>query len=116
MREQVWQLGAGGFYGEILLAPAEADELRLKRDRPLLAVRRFYVHPLRRGQGWGAALFSRATSWADAKGVDLVLYVKPYGRIRKVPAETLERIYAQYGFRRLPYNGGDREMIRRAAQ
>lgn len=86
-------IGSGGFIGEVSIIDGTLTDL--------------YVHPLRRGKGWGHKLMRKAVKWADKGGLRLKLRVHPFGKqtvrsARKIaPREGLINLYKQYGFRRV---------------
>lgn len=105
MGQQVWSVGGGGFSGHIVVSPvvapcdADTNLYALRRERPLFKVDEVYVHPCHRGRGWAQCLLHTATVWADRRGVDLALYVRAYGRGRRLRNEGLVEFYKRYGFR-----------------
>lgn len=100
-----WNKGRGEYHSSIILAkPGDylTDYVPWIREREALEVIGLYVHPARRGLGWGAALMGKACTYADALGVPLVLFASPYGpkQGRKGPA-ALCAFYAGFGFERV---------------
>jgi GNAT superfamily N-acetyltransferase len=118
--EHRWVVGAGGFLGELTLAPIPEKRLRMglpyAKGQPLLFVKDVRVHPRCRGRQWSDKLLAAATRWADRQGVDLWLYVEPFGRRPRPDSEALKRLYRRHGFRGY-YTPGEQyvdEMVRRA--
>jgi GNAT superfamily N-acetyltransferase len=64
----------------------------------------FYVHPLRRGMGWGTKLLDSMCAWADRRGWDLITYPRAYGNGARPNNEMLRSLYCGWGFRTLPSN------------
>jgi GNAT superfamily N-acetyltransferase len=104
-------IGTGGFTGEAALAEPYSEMLPLKQRRPLLLFTDFYVHPLRRGLGWGTRLLRAVVRWADRRGWDLVTYASAYG-VRSLPNELLTSWYCHvFDFR--PARADPRFLVRR---
>lgn len=110
---ECWKVVEGGFFGQIILSkPAEPvlEFVRPRKGVPMLEVKDFYVHPLRRGFGWGAMLMRKACAYADRIGADMVLRAAPHGRKRtrdgrRLPFreyEQLKEFYRAFGFRQVP--------------
>jgi GNAT superfamily N-acetyltransferase len=98
---QRWKMGAGGFIGEVsLFALAESDQYVRGRgdDRMYVELSNFYVHPLRRGRGWGRELLTTAIAYAQGSGWVIFLRVVPYGRSPSSVDELLV-LYRQHGFK-----------------
>lgn len=103
-----WKLGVGGFIGEAsVVEPSEDLEAFKRKRRRLLELTDVYVHPLRRGLGWAAALVRSAVQWVNSRGIDLVLRAQPYGptadrnkrKFSKMQEAHLIEFYAGFGFR-----------------
>jgi GNAT superfamily N-acetyltransferase len=112
----VWRIGSGGFIGSVSVIPVPSAEVlgAVKKRRPLMFLTYLFVHPLRRGRGWGGELVAAATAWADAEGIDLWLYARPYGHARgRRTVEQLVAFYRAHGFRPIEGAGHRNEMVRR---
>lgn len=112
-----WTIGGGAHRGELELAPV--PERRLKeglpydRGQPLLFLKNIYISPTCRGKGWADILMKAATRFADRAGVDLWLYVEPFGPRPRRPSSSLRALYRRHGFRLYPHGVYVDEMVRR---
>lgn len=109
---QCWHIVEGGFQGQIILSRPHESVLEFVKPRRgvvLLEVKDLYVHPLRRGYGWGAELMRKACTHADRTGADMVLRAAPHGRKRtrngrRLPFkhfDELKAFYRSFGFRQV---------------
>jgi len=117
-----WTIGAGGFCGYLeLVTPASTPRFTLPvpPETALLSV--VYVHPLRRGKGWGDALMARALGYCDRYGVAVASWASPIPepartrdgkRLHRLEFDRLMAWYESYGFRAV----GNSNYILRAAQ
>lgn len=121
-RPHTWTVGAGGFIGSVSVVPITRTDVieAVKKRKPLMFLTYLFIHPLRRGRGWSHTLLEAATGFADAQGIDLWLYARPYGlavtkrgRIHKASESALVRLYQQHGFRLIEGAGHRNEMVRR---
>lgn len=97
-----WVIGKGGFRSQVLLCTPTEPILEFVEPRPgvrLVEVEDLYVHPLRRGYGWGSELMQTALRWCDMHGWDCVLRATPHGPPPVPEFDKLKRFYAQFGFR-----------------
>lgn len=109
-----WVVGTGGFLGEATLQGLLETDYYVRRsdeEPSYVELTNVYVHPQRRGRGWGAAVVEAALTHAERRGWPVFLRAIPYG---KEPADLdqLIRFYRSYGFRQLR-RGDARELIKR---
>lgn len=99
----MWTIGSGGFVGWVWLAEPSgfvADACK----RADVEVVDFFVHPLRRGQGWANQLMSKATRWADKQGATVALwatanYGNGYSKRDALRFDALVKFYEQHDFK-----------------
>jgi len=119
-----WSMGAGGFIGYAQLVdpvevPRFAPPVPVPARTAVLSV--VYVHPLRRGLGWGDSLLRQALAYADRHGAPVASWASPIPepkhardgrRLRRLEYERLMAWYESYGFKPI----GDTNYIIRKAR